>query len=52
MPNELIFHKTPEGEQRIEFVYEDENFWISQRALADLFAVGVPAVNKHLEKHL
>jgi hypothetical protein len=49
MANELIFYKTPDGEQRIEVVYEDENFWMSQRALADLFAVGVPAVNKHLK---
>lgn len=49
MPNELIFYKTPDGEQRIEVVYEDENFWMSQRALSELFAVGVPAVNKHLK---
>lgn len=49
MANELIFYKTPDGEQRIEVVYEDENFWMSQRALAELFAVGVPAINKHLK---
>lgn len=40
MPNELIFYKTPNGEQRIEVVYGDENFWMSQRALSELFAVG------------
>lgn len=49
MPHELIFYKTPEGEQRIEVVYEDENFWMTQRALAELFAVGIPAINKHLK---
>ena len=49
MANELIFYKTPDGEQRIEVVYQDENFWMSQRALAELFAVGVPAINKHLK---
>jgi hypothetical protein len=49
MPHELIFYKTPEGEQRIEVVYQDENFWMTQRALAELFAVGVPAINKHLK---
>ncbi len=48
MPHELIFYKTPEGEQRIEVVYQDENFWMTQRALAELFAVGIPAINKHL----
>ena len=49
MANELIFYKTPDGEQRIEVVYQDENFWMTQRALAELFAVGVPAINKHLK---
>jgi len=49
MPHELIFYKTPTGEQRIEVVYQDENFWMTQRALAELFAVGVPAINKHLK---
>jgi hypothetical protein len=48
MHHELIFYKTPEGEQRIEVVYQDENFWMTQRALAELFAVGIPAINKHL----
>jgi len=49
MANELIFYKTPDGEQRIEVVYEDENFWMSQRALAELFSVKVPAISKHLK---
>ena len=49
MSHELIFYKPPTGEQRIEVVYEDENFWMTQKALADLFAVGIPAINKHLK---
>lgn len=49
MANELIFYKTSDGEQRIEVVYQDKNFWLSKRALAELFAVGVPAINKHLK---
>ena len=49
MTNELIFYKTPDGEQRIEVVYEDENFWMSQGALAELFGVKIPAVSKHLK---
>lgn len=48
MSNELIFYKTPDGEQRIEVVYQDENFWMSQRALAELFGVKRPAITKHL----
>ena len=49
MSNELIFYKTPDGEQRIEVVYQDENFWMSQGALAELFGVKIPAVSKHLK---
>jgi hypothetical protein len=49
MAQELIFYKTPTGEQRIEVVYRDENFWMTQKALAELFAVKVPAISKHLK---
>ncbi len=49
MANEIIFYRTPSGEQRIEVVYRDENFWMTQKALAELFAVKVPAISKHLK---
>ena len=49
MANELIFYKTPDGEQRIEVVYQYENFWKSQGALAELFGVKIPAISKHLK---
>ena len=49
MANELIFYKTPDGEQRIEVIYREENFWMSQRALAALFGVKIPAISKHLK---
>ena len=49
MKNELIFYRTPEGEKRIEVVYRDETFWMSQRGLSELFSVGVPAISKHLK---
>ncbi|OAM90733.1 hypothetical protein OH491_03150 [Termitidicoccus mucosus] len=49
MANEIIFYRTPDGEERIEVVFRDENFWMTQKALADLFAVGTPAINKHLK---
>ena len=50
MANELIFYKTPDGEQRIEVVYQDGDFWMSQRDLAELFGVKRPAIPKHLGK--
>ena len=32
-------------------LFKDETAWLTQRSLAQLFGVGVPAVNKHL-KHI
>ncbi len=49
MKNELIFYRTPAGEKRIEVVYRDETFWMSQRGLAELFSVKIPAISKHLK---
>lgn len=49
MNSELIFYRTPNGDRKIEVMYRSEDFWLTQKALADLFAVGVPAVSKHLK---
>jgi hypothetical protein len=49
MNNDLIFYRTPDGDRKIEVVYRDEDFWLTQKALSGLFAVGVPAVNRHLK---
>ncbi len=32
----------------IQVVYKDETIWCTQKAMASLFDVGVPAINKHL----
>lgn len=48
MANEIIFYRTPDGEQRIEVVFRNENFWMTQKALAELFGVNIPTVSKHL----
>lgn len=49
MNNKLIFYRTPDGDRKIEVVYRDEDFWMTQKALAGLFSVGVPAISKHLK---
>lgn len=49
MSNELIFYKTPDGEQRIDVVYQNENFWMTQKTVSELFCVKVPAISKHLK---
>ncbi len=48
MNNEVIFHSTPDGDKKVEIMYQDENFWLTQKGIAQLFSVKVPAVSKHL----
>lgn len=35
-------------EDGVQVVYKDETIWVTQRAMAMLFDVGIPAINKHL----
>lgn len=47
--NELIFYSTPQGNVKVEVVFEDETFWLTQKAMASLFSIAVPAISKHLK---
>lgn len=38
-----------EGDARIQVAVKDETIWLTQKGMAELFGVGVPAVAKHLE---
>lgn len=46
--NEIIFYSSPEGNIRVEVIFNDETFWLTQKRMADLFGVEVPAISKHL----
>ena len=35
-------------ENGIQVLYKDETIWATQKAMASLFDVGIPAINKHL----
>lgn len=35
-------------ENGVQVVYRDETIWATQKAMAQLFDVGVPAINKYL----
>jgi hypothetical protein len=47
--NQLIFYATPQGNVKVEVVYESETFWLSQKRMAELFGVDVRTVNEHLK---
>jgi hypothetical protein len=46
--NKIIFYATPQGNIKVEVVFEGDNFWLTQKAMAALFGVAVPAISKHL----
>lgn len=45
---EFLVFKSQEQEKGISVRYENENLWMTQKAMAELFDVNVPAINKHL----
>jgi hypothetical protein len=41
---------TGSGESSVEMRYEDENIWLTQKMMATLYDVTVPAINQHLKR--
>ena len=46
---EFLIFQIEGKEQGIEVYYKDENIWATQKAMATLFGVNVPAISKHLK---
>jgi hypothetical protein len=46
--NQLIFYSTPQGNVKVEVIFENETFWLTQKRMAELFGVEVPAISKHV----
>jgi hypothetical protein len=38
------------SEAAVEMRYEDENIWLTQKLMAELYGVSVPAINQHLKR--
>jgi len=47
--NQFLLYTAPDGAVKVEVFFRDETVWLTQKALAELFGVKVPAVNKHLK---
>lgn len=45
---EFLIFNIEAKEQGVEVIYHDETIWATQKAIATLFDVGVPAISKHL----
>ena len=51
MDKELKFliYNTPDENVAINAVVKDETIWLTQKAMSELFDVGIPAISKHLK---
>lgn len=46
---EFLLYKTPNKEIKVEIYFHDENVWLTQKRMAELFWVQQPAIAKHLK---
>jgi hypothetical protein len=47
--SEILLYTTKDGEVKIDVLYGDQNIWLTQKKMANLFGVQIPAINKHLK---
>ncbi len=48
-PTEFLLYTAPNGQVKVEVLLNNETLWLTQKRMADLFNVGVPAISKHLK---
>ena len=46
---EIVIYVSDDGSSHLEVKLENETLWLTQKAMAELFEVGVPAISKHLK---
>lgn len=46
---EFLLYTAPNGEVKVEVLLNNETLWLTQKRIAELFGVGVPAISKHLD---
>jgi hypothetical protein len=45
----IILYSTPQGNVNVEVFFSNDTFWLTQKAMAQLFGVAIPAISKHLK---
>ena len=46
---QFLLYNMPDADGKVQVVIKGETLWCTQKAMAQLFGVGVPAVSKHLK---
>lgn len=47
-PISFLLYNLPDSDGQVQAVVQDETIWLTQKAMAELFGVQVPAISKHL----
>ncbi len=47
--SEFLLYTTPNGDVKVEIFFHNENVWLTQKRMSELFNVKVPAISKHLK---
>lgn len=50
--NQLIIYVSSQGNVKVDVIFEDQTFWLSQKRMGDLFNVDTRTVNEHLKNIL
>jgi hypothetical protein len=45
----VVLYQAADGKVTVNVTFARENFWLTQKAMAELFGVKIPAINKHLK---
>ncbi|MDD6209824.1 MAG: virulence RhuM family protein [Bacteroidales bacterium] len=49
MDNEILIYQSPDGSIKIDVRMEEETVWLTQKSIAHLFGVEIPAISKHIK---
>lgn len=47
--SKILLYQTPSGKIKVDVLFQDETFWMTQKKMAELFGVQRPAITKHLK---
>ena len=50
LSSNILLYKTKQGEARIEVIFNNETFWMSQRRMSELYGVDVRTIGYHLSQ--
>ncbi len=47
-PISFLLYNLPDSDGQVQAIVQDETIWLTQKAMAELFGVQIPAISKHL----